>query len=375
VHNLSTLQRLRVSLLFFQFPLIAKQLFDISGSVEGVESMVMAGDWGGIRPPRNLQRHLNNGGGNDTRVEEVANWLEAPRHRLICLGTDEYPQQLAEIPDPPLVLFVSGNLDLLKLPQLAIVGSRTPTPYGRKVTKLIAEEMAGGGIVITSGMARGIDSGAHIGALDIGGSTIAVLGTGCDQVYPRENKALMEQIARQGLLVSEFPPGVGPAPPNFPQRNRIVTGMSTGTLVIEARLRSGSLISARLAMEQGREVFAVPGSVLSKQSEGCHHLIKEGARLTTNVADIIEELSSSHPELRFEADAGKDPVTKNRSLGAQQDKVLGCLDLEPSGVDKISEQAGMSVTQTLQILVELELAGFINSIAGQYMLSKDWKQN
>ena len=300
-------------------------------------------------------------------------WLESPNHKLIHFGSSDYPEQLAQIPDPPLLLYAVGDLSLLSCPQLAIVGSRNPTQYGRRVAKLFAEEIAKSGIIVTSGMARGIDSAAHRGALEVSCSTLAVLGTGCDLAYPRENRGLMSEISNSGLILSEFPPGTGPAATNFPQRNRIVTGLSCGTVVIEARMRSGSLISARLAMEQGRCVFAVPGSVLSKQSEGCHHLLKEGARLTAGVADIIEELSMSYPELRFLAKDTRADVFSR--LGEREQRILKLLDLEPMGIEKISEITGIPVNETLQSLVVIELSGFVVSSAGSYQLCADWKHN
>ena len=183
----------------------------------------------------------------------------------------------------------------------------------------------------------------------------------------------MHEIASSGLLLSEFPPGIGPAPTHFPQRNRIVTGMSCGTIVVEARLRSGSLISARLAMEQGRGVFAVPGSVLSKQSEGCHHLLKEGAQLAGSVADVIEELSLSYPDLRAHQNAG--PVLKPTSLNQRQQNVLEAIDLEPRSVDSVVKQTGMVTAEVLQTLVELELVGFVSSVAGCYQLCSDWSRD
>ena len=377
MHDDKHLQRLRVSLLLHQFPLVAKQLFDICGDVSQIAPLIdrgnVTGDYGGVKLTAKIQKHLRliAGDRNKARLEGIIDWVQSPAHKLIILGSSDYPEQLAEIPDPPLVIYAVGNIELLRRPQLAMVGSRNPTQYGRRVTKLFAEEIAKSGIVITSGMARGIDSAAHRGALDVNGKTIAVLGTGCDQIYPPENSRLMHEIMEKGLILSEFPPGVGPASTNFPQRNRLVTGMTCGTLVVEARMRSGSLISARLAMEQGRGVFAVPGSVLSKQSEGCHYLLGEGAQLAGSVADIIEELSVSHPELRFQTEIEIEqdrPVLDKRQL-----LVLKALDLEPRSADRISDQIGAPIIEVMQTLVELELLGIVSSTLGTYQLLTDWK--
>jgi DNA processing protein len=371
----TTLRRLHTSLLLYQYPLVASQLLDICGDVDHIYAYLEAKKISEVKLPSKLKKVLkvNHRSRNQDHLNHIIAWLNLPDRTFICLDSADYPTQLAEISDPPLVLYAHGNLELLKQPQLAIVGSRNPTQYGRAVTKLFAEEIGKSGLVVTSGMARGIDSAAHRGTLGVGGNTIAVLGTGCDHVYPPENQTLMHEIASSGLLLSEFPPGIGPAPTHFPQRNRIVTGMSCGTIVVEARLRSGSLISARLAMEQGRGVFAVPGSVLSKQSEGCHHLLKEGAQLAGSVADVIEELCLSYPDLRVHQNTG--PVLKPTSLNQRQQNVLEAIDLEPRSVDSVVKQTGMVTAEVLQTLVELELVGFVSSVAGCYQLCSDWSRD
>jgi len=371
----TTLRRLQTSLLLYQYPLVASQLLDICGDVDHIYSYLVAKNSSEVRLPPKLKKVLkvHHRSRNQDHLKHIMAWLKLPDRAFICLDSAHYPTQLAEISDPPLLLYAHGNLDLLKQPQLAIVGSRNPTQYGRGVTKLFAEEIGKSGIVVTSGMARGIDSAAHRGVLGVGGSTIAVLGAGCDHVYPSENKILMHEIASSGLLLSEFPPGIGPAPTHFPQRNRIVTGMSCGTIVMEARLRSGSLISARLAMEQGRGVFAVPGSVLSKQSEGCHHLLKEGAQLAGSVADVIEELCLSYPDLRVLQNAGQ--VLESASLNQRQQSVLEVIDLEPRSIDSVVKQTGMATSEVLQTLVELELIGFVSSMAGCYQLCSNWSRD
>mgnify|MGYP001569133540 CR=1 FL=1 len=367
----TTLLRLHTSLLLHQHPLVAKQLLDFCGDIDHIYPYLKAGNISGIRLPSSLKKVLeaHRRSSYQAHLNYITDWLSQPDCGLVCFDSADYPSQLAQIADPPLILFAHGNLKLLNHPQLAIVGSRNPTHYGRRVTRLFAEEIGKSGIVVTSGMAKGIDSAAHRGALDVGGSTIAVLGTGCDQTYPLENQSLMREIASAGLLLSEFPPGTGPAPSHFPQRNRIVTGMTCGTIVVEARVRSGSLISARLATEQGRGVFAVPGSVLSKQSEGCHYLLREGAQLASSVADVIEALCMSHPELRFHQSSA--PVPTPKSLNRDQQRVLDAIDFEPRNIDSIVKQTGMVTTEVMQTLVELELIGFVNVVAGCYQLCRN----
>ncbi|WP_086480023.1 DNA-processing protein DprA [Oceanospirillum sanctuarii] len=224
--------------------------------------------------------------------DTVLEWLQAnPSRQLLALGQENYPYLLAEISDPPLLLYLQGDAELLHRPQLAIVGARRPTAMGLSDARAFAGALTELGWTITSGLAEGIDAAAHQGALQAKGKTLAVLGTGLDRCYPAHHKSLQQAVAAAGLLVSEYPLGTPPRGPNFPRRNRIVSGLSVGLLVVEAALKSGSLISARLASEQGREVFAIPGSIHQAQSKGCHQLIKQGAKLTETVMDMHEELS------------------------------------------------------------------------------------
>ena len=225
-------------------------------------------------------------------IEADLAWLDEPTHHMITIDSKDYPPLLREIPDPPIVLFAHGCLERLKNCQIGIVGSRNPDTAGRKLANEFARELVIAGATVTSGLALGIDACSHQGALDAGGHTIAVTGNGLDMIYPARHKALAEKIVDNGILVSEFPPGTKPMPANFPRRNRIISGMSTGVLVIQAALRSGSLITARYAMEQGREVFAIPGSIHNPLAKGCHNLIKQGAKLVESVNDIVEELGS-----------------------------------------------------------------------------------
>ncbi len=229
---------------------------------------------------------------NEQSITRDLQWAEKADNHIITCHDPAYPVLLLELPDPPLLLYVHGSVSLLSEPQLAIVGSRNPSSSGEQTAIDFARHLAAAGLVITSGLALGIDAASHRGALDVDAPTIAVMGTGLDRVYPARHRDLARQIAEQGSLVSEFPIGTPPKPENFPQRNRIISGLSLGTLVVEAAIRSGSLISARYAMEQGREVFAIPGSIHNPLARGCHHLIRQGAKLVETAEDVIDELGS-----------------------------------------------------------------------------------
>ena len=298
------------------------------------------------------------------KVTHALKWLEqSDTHHIVTYQDPRYPTLLKQTKQPPLLLFVKGEPQLLAQQQLAMVGSRTPTPTGRKVAQSFAAELSQQGYVITSGMARGIDSESHKGALQAGGLTIAVLGHGLEQVYPASNKALAQQIAEQGALVSEYFPDVQARAEWFPQRNRIVVGLSIGTIVVEAGLKSGTLISANLAAEYSRDVFAVPGSVYSPQSRGCHQLIQQGAKLVTNVADILEEWHF------FGKSCLKVEVEQEKS---QQTDLFACQLLanvgdEVTAVDLIAQRAGLAIADANIALLQLELAGEVAAVPGGYI--------
>lgn len=300
------------------------------------------------------------------QVDADIKWLSTTDGHFIEASSTLYPALLREIADPPLGLFCLGDIDLLAQPKLAVVGSRHPSQYGRTVASRLAGEMANLGLVITSGMALGIDAIAHESGLKARGATIAVLGTGPDRIYPSQHERLYHEILQQGLLVSEFPPGTQVASWHFPQRNRVVTGLSLGTLVVEARLRSGSLISARLAMEQGREVFAVPGSVLSKLSEGCHQLLRDGAKLTAHWQDIVDELPAGQ---LLPAD---NPQPQPTGLSHLQQRLLAALDHEVQPADTLAERLDLPPADILSGLVALEIMGLARARAGGYCLVRDW---
>jgi DNA processing protein len=288
-------------------------------------------------------------------------WLAEPQRHLVTWGDPDYPPLLRQIADPPIVLYVHGRRELLVQPQLAIVGSRNPTALGRQTATAFARRLAGTGLAITSGLALGIDAAAHGGALEAGGVTIAVCGTGLDRVYPPRNRDLAHAIAAGGALVSELPIGTPVRPGNFPVRNRIISGLSLGVLVVEAALRSGSLITARLAAEQGREVFALPGSIHSPMARGCHALIRQGAKLVETATDILEELGAL---AQVSAIAAEAPAETSLALTERQ--ILDCLGYEPTRIDVLIERSGLTADTVSSILLQLELRGLVLNNAGRF---------
>ncbi|MFB3091113.1 MAG: DNA-processing protein DprA [Gammaproteobacteria bacterium] len=300
-------------------------------------------------------------------IEADLNWLDMPDHYLITINDEAYPTLLREIPDPPVVLFAYGRPEVLKTIQVGIVGSRNPDATGRKTADEFARELVYAGATVTSGLALGIDSCSHQGALNANGYTIAVTGNGLDMIYPARHKALAEKIVDNGILVSEFPPGTKPVSTNFPRRNRIISGMSTGILVIQAALRSGSLITARYAMEQGREVFAIPGSIHNPLAKGCHALIKQGAKLVESVNDIVEELGSLATVVIDENASQKNDVENNiykEELDADYKVLLDTMAYDPISIDKLIELTGLTTDSVSSMLLILELRGLVFSQAG-----------
>ena len=285
-------------------------------------------------------------------VEKALQWAAQPEHTVLTLADVEYPRQLLEIADPPALLYVAGSVKLLSSPALAVVGSRNATPQGLKNAQSFARAFSEAGLVIVSGLAIGVDSAAHSGGLEGRGSTIAVLGTGIDIVYPRRNESLAREISLRGALVSEFPLGTPPTAGNFPRRNRLISGLARGCLVVEATLDSGSLITARLAMEQGRDVLAIPGSIHSPLSRGCHSLIKQGAKLVESAQDVLEELGA----------AG---VSETRSLepGGGHD-LLDKMGFDPCDIDGLIARSGLTAEIVSAILLQLELEGKVAGLPG-----------
>ena len=306
--------------------------------------------------------------GRERAVEQALDWADRPGHRLLSLIDPDYPGPLRETADPPILLYARGATEVLHRPCLAIVGSRTPTAGGARTATAFARALADSGLAIASGLARGIDSAAHAGALGRAGGTIAVLGTGIDAVYPPENRPLADAIADGGgAVLSEMPLGSGPRKSGFPRRNRVIAGLSLGVLVVEAALRSGSLITARLAAEAGRDVFAIPGSIHSPLSRGCHLLIKQGARLVECAQDVLSEL----PELPPLAGPRAGPLPPSGGAAgasaADPDPLLALLGWDPLGIDSLVALGAGEGRSVAARLLELELAGCVDRLAdGRY---------
>ena len=297
-------------------------------------------------------------------------WLEDDAHHLVALGDDDYPAMLAEIPGPPKQLYVLGDIDALHLPALAIVGSRNPTQGGVRNAHDFARHLAGQGFTIVSGMAQGIDAAAHEGALDGGGKTVAFLGTGIDRVYPAVNRDLAHRIARQGALVSEYPLGAPPERWHFPERNRLISGLGLGTLVVEAARRSGSLITARLAGEQGREIFALPGSIHNPLSRGCHELIRQGAKLVETAGDILAELRPLAGHLR-ETTEDTAPGPGFPDADDDYNELRKVLSHDPATINELEQQSGLTIDQLSSMLLILELHGEVESLSGGRYVKKE----
>jgi DNA processing protein len=299
-----------------------------------------------------------------TEDENISEWLDAPNHHIIDSTSDDFPELLRQIPGPPTLLYVVGNKDALHLPALAVVGSRNPTSGGVQNAYYFSNHLARSGFCIVSGLAQGIDTAAHEGALDAGATTVAFLGHGIDRVYPAENRELAHRIATDGALCSEYPLGSPPRREHFPQRNRLISGISLGTLVVEAARRSGSLISARLASEQGREIFAIPGSIHNPLSRGCHQLIKQGAKLVESADDIVSELGPLVGHLMQNADLQTHETSEDSPFDSEYETLLSALSYDPASADQLAEHSGLTIDQVSSMLLILELEGKILVQAG-----------
>jgi DNA processing protein len=294
-------------------------------------------------------------------------WAAAsPAHHLVSWADPAYPPLLAQVSDPPVVLFVRGDPAALSQPQLAIVGSRSASPGGEATARAFAEHLAGCGLAITSGLALGIDAAAHRGALACGGTTVAVLGTGPEQVYPRQHEELAAQVAAQGALVSEFAPGTPVRRANFPQRNRIISGLAAGTLVVEASIQSGALVTARCAAEQGREVFAIPGSIHNPLAKGCHKLIRDGAKLVETAGHILVELPgllSADSTAVAPREPGDDSARAMQHDGDYA-RLLDAMSWDTVDVNTLAERSGLTAAEVSSMLLILELQGHVRPLAG-----------
>jgi DNA processing protein len=301
--------------------------------------------------------------------KELAQTQRIDRCRLLNWTEPEYPQTLLQIYDPPVMLYVRGDAQILNQPSIGIVGTRRPTLYGTQMAERLGRELAARGLIVVSGMARGIDAISHQGVMAVNGRAVGVLGTGIDVCYPKENRKLYEKVLERGAILSEFPLGTHPAPENFPVRNRIVAGMPLGVVVVEGAQYSGSLITARLAMEFGREVFAVPGNVTQPVSFAPNLLIKQGAKLVTNGEDVIEELPTPVRAVLVRAEA---PETEQRnllaaaSLNASEKKIYDLLSVDdPKHIDDIVENSGLNSSEVLATLFDLEMKGIVRQLPGK----------
>ena len=317
------------------------------------------------------------------QIDNDRRWLDHPDRYLVIWGSEHYPRLLAELGDAPFALYVHGDAGLLSMPQLAMVGARNPTPGGRETAHAFAAHLVRCGLTIASGLAVGIDTASHRGALAAQGHTLAVCGTGLDVTYPRSNAALAEEIAARGALVSEFPLGTPPLKQNFPRRNRIISGLTLGTLVVEAAVQSGSLITARLASEQGREVFAIPGSIHNPLARGCHRLIRQGAKLVETAEDIFDELRPLARLLQIPAFLPQDEAAHGKRgpsgdsrprLDKGYEILLDALGFEPAGVDLLVVRTGLRADEVASMLLILELEGHVLPHPGGLYVRADPRQ-
>ncbi len=308
-------------------------------------------------PHKQAQQLLSHDSEED--IAKALAWAAEPSNIILTLADAAYPQRLLDAADPPTVLYVKGRVELLNAPALAIVGSRNASPQGEANAEAFAAALADTGLTIVSGLALGIDAAAHRGGLRGKGSTIAVIGTGIDRVYPARNQALAREIATAGAIISEFPLGTPALRENFPRRNRVISGLARGCLVVEAAERSGSLITARLAGEQGRDVFAIPGSIHSPLSKGCHKLIKQGAKLADDARDILDELGLT---TATDQASTTSPVPAAPATAAV--RLLDCIGFDPCDMEALAARSGLTAEKLYAILLQLELDGRIASLPG-----------
>ena len=293
-------------------------------------------------------------------------WQDKPGNRIMTCHDPDYPVLLSQVDIPPPLLYIHGNTDILSEPLLAMVGSRNPTSTGMRTATEFAHHLSAAGLVISSGMALGIDAASHKGALEAGAPTVAVMGTGLDRVYPARHRDLAQQIAERGALISEFPVGTPPRAENFPRRNRIISGLSLGTLVVEAAMRSGSLITARYAGDQGREVFAIPGSIHNPLARGCHYLIRQGAKLVETAADVMDELGmlahSCYPASQATVASGV--AAEPPKLDPEYQQLFEYIEYESTSIDQLVCSSGLTPAEVSSMLLQLELSGYIASSPG-----------
>ncbi|WP_018982130.1 DNA-processing protein DprA [Salinimonas chungwhensis] len=332
-------------------------------------SELVGGNWSPMTAAQQDQINTLLGRIDQSKIDAAHDWQKSdPTHHLIGYTDAHYPAMLRHLSSPPLVLFVKGELECLTVPFMALVGSRRASPNGLSLARYIAAQLSQAGLGIISGMAAGIDAAAHQGALDVSGPTVAVIGTGADQIYPRRNRSLHQNIiARGGAIISEFWPGTPPRPRHFPQRNRIIAAMALGTLVIEATIKSGTLITANMAANMGRDVFAIPGNIDNPLTAGCHHLLKQGAILVTGVNDILDELQLPEQKISNTEDLKTASQQKTHEESLATDKLLASVNHDVTGVDIICERSNMPVSQVLATLLQYELRGLVAAVPGGYI--------
>lgn len=355
----------------------SKRILDLLNHFKSVETIFSQNSYSPeLKLPQSVQQQLKNP--NHVGIEQDLAWLEKPNNSIITIDNDLYPPLLKLTDSPPPLLYLTGNPNILLQPQLAVVGSRNASPMGLKNTHSFCYDMAKRGLTITSGMALGVDGKAHQAALDAGGKTIAVMGTGLDVVYPAKHKNLAHDIAENGVLISEFPVGTKPNAHNFPRRNRIICGLSLGTLVIEAGVQSGTLITARQTMEINRPVMAIPGSIHSPLAKGCHLLIKQGAKLVESAEEILEELTPLAQSLSLKIQEklssleNKTVQTENKSYikgdENEHDLLLNCIMYDSTSIDEIISKSGLTTQEVASTLLILELEDKIQALPGaQYI--------
>ncbi|HGJ65787.1 TPA: DNA-protecting protein DprA [bacterium] len=341
---------------FFGSPkAVLNATFDELDTVKGVSSSVC----------QSIVEHRQN-----ISIDRELELIDRYDCKIITINDENYPDALKSIYDPPPIIYVKGNLPQNNFRSISVVGARNATSYGKSVAEMISGQLANHGIVVISGMAHGIDTSAHNGALNANGHTIAIVANGLDIIYPAENTKLFDRIINSGAVISEFPMGTKPLRAHFPRRNRLISGMSLGTLVVEASIKSGALITAELALEQGREVFAVPGQILSELSKGTHELIKQGAKLVDSVDDILNEL----PEYNYqpsEEEKIKHEDEKIESQFTQEEKAIwNVIGLSPIHIDDISKQSNLPTYKVSSTLVMLEIKGLIRQLAGKMFVRK-----
>ena len=320
----------------------------------------------GIGP--RIAQQLAAGCRDERRLEEELALARRQGVTIITLEDAEYPKALREIPDPPLALYIRGRL-LSDEAAVAIVGSRRASLYGLETAERLAYDLALRGVTVVSGLARGIDGAAHRGALKAQGRTVAVLGNGLSRIYPPEHESLAEQTAAQGAVISEYPMVMAPLAQNFPRRNRLISGLSLGVVIVEASQRSGALITCDCALEQGREVFAVPGPITRVTSQGTHQLLKQGAKLVTSVEDILEELRLSPQPAMAAAGEAREPLDRRRALPASESRVFSCMsDHEPRDIDTIAIDTGLAAREVSSLLLQLEVKHLVRQLPGKQFL-------